>query len=52
MEELRELIASEQLYNTLPRDIQIWVRERKPRTRGEAGCLADDYLQARKPAET
>ena len=45
-EELRELVVTEQLLNTLPRDIQIWVRERKPKTSSEAGRLADDYLQA------
>ena len=27
----------------------IWVRERKPKTSSEAGRLADDYLQARRP---
>ena len=49
MEELRELVVTEQLINTLPCDIQIWGREMKPTTSSEAGRLADDYLQAHKP---
>ena len=35
--ELREMVVTEQQINVLPRDIQIWVRERKPRTSSEAG---------------
>ena len=48
-EELRELVVTEQLLNTLPRKIQICIRERKPKTSSEAGRLGDDYLQAHWP---
>ena len=33
----------EQLMNTLPSDVHVWVRERKPDTVAGAGQLADDY---------
>ena len=48
MEELQQLMTAEQVLDVLPRDIQVWVRERKPRTSEETGQLAEDYLQARK----
>ena len=48
VEELRELIVVEQLLDTLPVDIRIWVHERKPKTSAQAGKLADDYMQARR----
>ena len=38
----------EQLLNTLLKDMNIFVRERKPESILEASMLADDYLQARK----
>lgn len=38
----------EQLVSTLPENVCIWVKERKPKTSTEAGQLADDYTQARK----
>ena len=38
----------EQLVNTLPQDVRVWVKERKPKTSTEAGQLADDYIQVRK----
>ena len=38
----------EQLVSTLPKNVRIWVKERKPKTSTEAGQLADDYTQARK----
>lgn len=47
VQELREVIAMEQFLNTLPENLRIWVRERKPATASEAGQLAEDYLQAR-----
>ena len=47
--EVRELVVKEQLLNTLPEDVRLWVSERnKPTTSAEAGQLAEDYLQARK----
>ena len=48
LDKLKDAIVLEQLVNTLPMDVQVWVRERKPKTSEEAGQLADDYLQARK----
>ena len=50
MQEIRDLIMREQLLNSLPSDLRVWVTERKPKTAMEAGELADDYLQARKTA--
>ena len=46
VEELRSLIVQEQLLNTLPTELRVWVAERKPKTAAEAGGLADDYIQA------
>ena len=41
----------EQLINTMPSQVRVWVKERKPKTSKEAGELAgelaDDYVQAR-----
>ena len=41
-------MVTEQLLNMLPKEIRVWVKERKPKTSMAAGELADDYLQARK----
>ena len=38
----------EQLVSTLPENVRIWVKERKPKTSAGAGQLADNYAQARK----
>ena len=38
----------EQLLQTLPSEIKVWVTERKPKTSTEAAELADNYLRARK----
>ena len=51
VQELRDLIVKEQLLNSLPSDIRVWVSERKPKTSREAGQLADDYLQARRRSQ-
>ena len=48
VEAMFETVVLEQLLNTLPGDIRVWVRERKPTTSAEAGQLAEDYLQARR----
>ena len=48
VEEMAELIAIEQLLNSLPTSVRIWVSERKPTRVTEAGQLADDYVLARK----
>ena len=46
--EVREKMVVEQLLNTMPNELRIWVGERKPKTSTETGRLADDYLQARR----
>ena len=47
MEELLDAIVKEQLVDTLPQALKIWVSEREPSSSKEAGELADSYLQAR-----
>ena len=47
MEEVMEVVAVEQMLNSLPAEVRVWVRERKPRTVAEVGKLADDFAQAR-----
>ena len=51
-EELKDFIVLEQLVSTLPENVHIWVKERKPKTSTEAGQLAHDYTQARKQNST
>eukprot|EP00731_Ephydatia_muelleri_P013583 Em0007g893a len=46
--EVRDLMVREQLLNALPRDLKIWVSERKPKTSTEAADMADNYVRARK----
>ena len=48
VEQLADLMVMEQLLNTLPENVKIWVEERRPKTSEEAARLADDYLRARK----
>ena len=48
VEAVLEKVTTEQLLNTMPTDLKIWVGERKPKSASEAGRLADDYLQARR----
>ena len=48
VEEVRDLMNTEQLLDVLPPYLSTWVRERKPTTRVEAGELADEYVEARK----
>ena len=50
MEQLADLMVKEQLLNTLPMNVKIWVEERRPGTAEEAAQLADDYFRARKQA--
>ena len=40
-------MVKEQLLSVLPKDVQLWVRERRPKNSAEAGQLAEDYMQAR-----
>ena len=44
---VREAIAVEQLLNSMPAAVRVWVAERKPQTVAEAGKLADDHMEAR-----
>ena len=50
-EEVKDAVVKEQLLTTLPEDVRMWVKERKPKTTTDAAQLAEDYLQAR-PAGT
>ena len=50
VEQLADLMVKEQLLNTLPVNVKIWVEERRPKTAEEAAQLADDYFRARKQA--
>lgn len=43
-----EKLVVEQLMNTMPTELRVWVAERKPQSGEQAGRLADDYLQARR----
>uniref|UniRef100_A0A1X7U211 RNA-directed DNA polymerase n=1 Tax=Amphimedon queenslandica TaxID=400682 RepID=A0A1X7U211_AMPQE len=45
--ELTELVVLEQLLNTMPTELQVWIREKKLKTVEEAATQADDYLLAR-----
>lgn len=42
-------VGKEQFLNTLPTEKKLWVLERKPKTCVQAGELADEYEQARRP---
>ena len=46
--EVTDVVVLEQVTNTLPGDVRVFVKERKPKTSLEAAELADDYLRARK----
>ena len=46
--DVAEMMIMEQLVETLPPHIQIWVREHKPKSGKDAAVLADDYVDARK----
>ena len=46
-----EAVVLEQLLETLPPELRVWVRERKPTTSAKAGQMAEDYLQATKAAQ-
>ena len=46
-----DAVVMEQLLDTLPADLRVWVRERKPGSSTDAGKLAEDYLQARSLTE-
>ena len=46
--DVTDLVVLEQLVSTLPVDVRVFVKERKPKTSLEAAEIADDYLRARK----
>ena len=48
VEDIRDLMVQEQLLDSLPVEVKIWVREHKPKTSTEAAELADNYLRARR----
>ena len=48
VQEVLEMVGTEQLLNSMGEDVRVWVRERKPKTCAGAGELADDYELARK----
>ena len=41
MEEVLEVLAVEQMLNSLPAEVRMWVSERRPHTVAEVGQLAD-----------
>ena len=47
VDELLDAVVKEQLVDTLPQALKVWVNEREPSSSKEAGELADSYLQAR-----
>ena len=47
-EAVMDQVMLEQVLNTLPQEVRVWVRERKPKTSEEVTQLADDYVQARR----
>ena len=46
MEEVLEVVAVEQMLNSLPAETRVRVCERRPCTVAEVGWLADDFVQA------
>ena len=45
---LEELVSIEQFLLSVPDDLRVWLRERKPESLHKAATLADDYVLARK----
>ena len=45
VEAVLEKIVAEQLINTMPANMRVWMSERKPKTADE---VTDDYVQARR----
>ena len=46
LEQLADLMVTEQLLNTLPLSIKIWVEERRLKTAEKAAQLANNYIRA------
>ena len=51
-QEVLEVVATEQLLNTMSEEVRVWVRERKPNTAVEVGQLAEDFVQTRQSGTT
>ena len=45
---LEELVSIEQFLLSVPDDLRVWLRERKPESLHKAAILADDYVLAHK----
>ena len=45
-ETLAEMVVMEQLLNNMPVELQVWIRQRKPKTVKKAATQADDYVLA------
>jgi hypothetical protein len=50
-DDIKDMIVKEQLINTLPGEIRVYVKKHKPKTSQEAGELADDQIRARKSGD-
>jgi len=48
VEEIQDGIIMEQFLSSIPEEVRVFVRERKPKTAAEAGKWANDHEQARK----
>ena len=49
---LEELVSIEQFLLSVPDDLQVWLRERKPESLHKVAMLADDYVLARKTSSS
>ena len=47
-DEICEMIVMEQLIDSMPADLKIWLKERKPKRTHEVGELGNHYIAARK----
>ena len=47
--DMTEKLIIEQLLDTVPAELRVWLSEKKPTTGLEAGRMADDYVLATKP---
>ncbi|XP_070571314.1 uncharacterized protein [Ptychodera flava] len=44
---LKQVILKEQAYNSVPKDMSLWLREKEPETIAKIGDLADQYIAVR-----
>ena len=47
LEKVKEKIVIEQVLKTMPRDLRIWLQDRKPTSEDQTGQLSDDYAHSR-----